>query len=220
MPAHNWGQSTSSKKQTTEGTPRKANLHVSQTWFHMSLKAQMSVWLRFDFSVPQSKELTVASITLGIGRSAQPPWSQMWVPGVQSVWASWGLSLLSYPLTGWGRFHLSQMHRMNRPKPKSYLMLVDAYWYWTGGRTKRQHVDWKAKGRKKFSRRRQELYAGPSVSREGEKSSVAGWVFLLIISLGAVGERRRGNWERQRNAWWWEVPLQHMYALCRRNSWN
>ena len=54
-----------------------------------------------------------------------------------------------------------------------------------GGRTKRQHVDRKAKGRKKFSRRIQESYAGPSVSREGEKSSVAGWSLLLIISLWA-----------------------------------
>lgn len=62
-----------------------------------------------------------------------------------------------------------------------------------GGRTRRQHVDRKAKGRKKFSRRRQESYAGPRMSREGEKSSVAGWALLLIISLGAVGERRRGN---------------------------
>lgn len=107
-------------------------------------------------------------------------------------------TLLSYPLTGLERFHLSRMRRMNRPTCKSYLMLVDAYWCWTGGRTKRQHVDWKAKGRKKFSRRRQESHARPSMSREGEKSPAAGWAFLLRICLGAVGERRRGNWEGQK----------------------
>lgn len=157
----------------------------------MSLKARMSVWLRLDFSIPRSKEPHCGFHNLGTDWVVLNHLDHKCGSLQFNLHELLG-TLLSCPLTGLERFHLSWMHRMNRPTCKlsnvggCLLMLNRGQDQETTHGLKKLKVE-------KFSRRRQESHARPSVSREGEKSPAAGWAFLLIICLGAVGERRRGN---------------------------